>query len=351
MNLSVKKAVLAQLPGVYAVGLAELVGEQYVTAASENRKGESVIIHAQTHDVLPLSGGPGGVMALVPAPGEDAVLSIEEFYPIFDSAMACIVKSAARRNANGITWQRTTLATLPWVHRIALLREPDGTYLAAGTLCEYKNNQEDWSNPGRVHIGRYTGGAIRMDVVLDGIVKHHAMYVKQNENGWDDLYVGGENGVFHLTYAGNQRWNTQKIAPYAASDICLYDLDGDGQEELILIEGFHGNRIHVLKPSTNSYDSIVTCPLPFGHVLWGGTVCKRPCLIAAGRSGAKELALYHLTKKSGRDEMEKLILDVGVGASQIAVRETPRATEIFSANHAQGTVSLYTIQELRGGTL
>ncbi len=37
------------------------------------------------------------------------------------------------------------------------------------------------------------------------------------------------------------------------SDIEFWDLDGDGREELAVIEGFHGNNVAVFKEEMGSY--------------------------------------------------------------------------------------------------
>ena len=71
---------------------------------------------------------------------ERAILCIEEFYPVFDSAGAKIVKAELERTGKG--WaasRRKTVAEVPYVHRIAQLTEEDGNFIAAGKLCKHKD--------------------------------------------------------------------------------------------------------------------------------------------------------------------------------------------------------------------
>lgn len=87
------------------------------------------------------------------------MLSIEEFYPVFNSASAKIIKTELHRQGGSIKVKKHVLAEVPYVHRISLLREADGLYLAAGILCRQKACSDDWSTPGSLKIGKYDPNA------------------------------------------------------------------------------------------------------------------------------------------------------------------------------------------------
>lgn len=141
-----KEILMEQIPGLYAVGEILLDEELYYAAASENRGGELYLVHSMTKEISELQGCQGGVMAVLGAAQERAILCIEEFYPVFDSAGAKIVKAELERTGKG--WaasRRKTVAEVPYVHRIAQLTEEDGNFIAAGKLCKHKDCSDDWS--------------------------------------------------------------------------------------------------------------------------------------------------------------------------------------------------------------
>ena len=87
-----KKKLIKDMPGLYAVAEITLDGKVFYAAASENRNGKVYIVEATTGKATEINGGLGGVMAILDIKEENAILFIEEFYPVFDSAAAKIVK-------------------------------------------------------------------------------------------------------------------------------------------------------------------------------------------------------------------------------------------------------------------
>nr|WP_325212793.1 hypothetical protein [uncultured Oscillibacter sp.] len=343
--MEIRKTVLAEgIPSIYAVSLAEAGGRPCCIAASEERDGETLLVDCETEEVFPLPGSPGGVMAFVPAAGESAVLSIESFFPVFDSAGARIVKTVLHRREGGISAERQILTQAPYVHRIALLQEEDGAYLAAGILCRRKARSDDWSMPGSMQIAPYRPDAdqLTLETVYDGVFKHHAMQVRKNAAGHDDLYFGGTEGCFRTTRLKGS-WVTERILDVPTSDIALLDLDGDGREELAVIEGFHGDSAAVFKEDGGGYRRALDLPAAFGHVLWAGTLLGAPALIVGCRAGRKELTLYRLRPgRGGSIEIaEQTQLDQGGAPAQIFVQEDRNM--ILATNHDTGELVKYSL--------
>ena len=80
--LDVKKTILADgIPFLYAAAQVMVDGRRYYVVSSENPGGKALLIDAETEECFLLPDGPGGVMTFIQAPGESAMLSIEEFYP------------------------------------------------------------------------------------------------------------------------------------------------------------------------------------------------------------------------------------------------------------------------------
>ncbi len=340
-----KEQLIKNVPGLYAVGELRLEGERYYGAASENRDGKVFLIHADTGAVSELEGGRGGVMAVLEAEGEQAMLCIEEFYPVFDSATAKIVKVMLERRSGGWTVSgRKLVAKVPYVHRIAQLKEEDGVFIAAGKLCERKACSDDWSTAGSMEIGRYDpeAGVTSFERVQDGIYKHHAMFVRRREDGFDDLYYGGSEGAF-LTTRENGAWVTKKLLSVPVSDLVCLDLDQDGKNEIAIIEEFHGDKAVLFKEKENGYERVLELPLNFGHVLWGGSFLGSPGLITGSRGGEKELILYRFASdtEKGLCVREKTVVDRGQAPAQITVYEAGENAVIAAANHGAAQLTRY----------
>lgn len=339
------RVLVEGVPGLYAVAAVTLDGKEYYMAASENHEGQVVLVEPQTGEVTSLRGGQGGVMAILDLKGENAVLFIEEFYPVFDSATAKVIKATLTFDKGG--WQvteRQVLAEIPYVHRISLLEEEDGLYLAAGKLCKHKENPDDWSTSGTVEVGKYEpdSGHVAMKQIYDGVMKHHAMYVAKNEDGFDDLYFGGTEGVFRTRQKSGE-WETEQLLNVPTSDIVCMDLDGDGEKELAIIEEFHGNKAVLFKRIQGRMERLIEIPLEFGHVLWGGSFLGEPALITGSRAGDKSLRKF--TFKAGEDGRTKIrtqeILDEGQAPAQIFVTGDNQKTIVVAANHGVAKMTEY----------
>lgn len=340
-----KEVLVKDIPGLYAVGSVIVDKERFYAAASENRQGKVFLIHARTKKISEIAGSPGGVMAVLDASQENAMLCIEEFYPVFDSATSKIVKVLLKREGDRCeAVGRVTVAEVPYVHRIAQLKEEDGLFIAAGKLCRWKESPDDWSTSGSMEIAHYDpeAGATEFEQVQGGIWKHHAMFVKKNDAGFDDLYYGGTEGVFR-SVRKNGSWETEQLLSVPTSDIVCVDLDGDGKDELTIIEEFHGDQVTVFKDYGNGLERALEMPLSFGHVLWGGDFLGQPGLIAGSRSGEKKLTLYRF----GLDSEKKLhitdetTLDEGQAPAQIIVNEEGTAAEVAAANHGAAELVRY----------
>ena len=109
--LDVKKTILADgIPFLYAAAQVMVDGRRYYVVSSENPGGKALLIDAETEECFLLPDGPGGVMTFIQAPGESAMLSIEEFYPVFNSASAKIIKTELHGKRMGSIWRQASFA-------------------------------------------------------------------------------------------------------------------------------------------------------------------------------------------------------------------------------------------------
>ena len=341
--MNIMKKHLADLPLVYAVSSIVIGGRDYFLAASEleGEGSDCLLLDPDSGRSWRLWSAPGGVMSLIPIPGEEgAFLSIDEFYPVFKSEKASINKTVLHLDGDAVTVTKTEVCKLPFTHRITLLREPDGLFLAAANLCNSKKFVEDWSDPGGLHICEY-GEHAQPQTVLSGLTKNHGMYTQATPEG-DVLWIGAQEGLVRCRRE-NGAWTTEFVTHDETSDMWIADIDGDGEDEIAVIQGFHGDEANVLKKDGNSYRTVCTLPIRFGHVIWAGDILGAPHMITASRGGEMELALHRACAQDGRLGFETQIIEKGVGATQIAVLYRAQSVLVCASNHETGTVDLYTI--------
>ncbi len=338
--MEIQKKRIAHLDKVYAVAAVQIDGRDYCMAASENRDGTCLLIDIETEQCVTVWDGPGGVMSLVPVRGEQAVLSIEAFYPVFDSKESVICRTELTLDDGKLKAVKKKLCNLPYVHRIGVVYEGSRTFLVASTLCADKAYTEDWSQPGSFFAGEYKKGCpITLASLYEGLTKNHGMYIDETK-GSPEIYAGATEGILHIRKEGD--WKVQLWNVGETSDICLADVDGDGTEEIAVIQGFHGGHIRLLKQQAGGFCCIGELPLQFGHVLWAGEIFGSLYLIGGSRGGDKELSLYRV-ERGEKPGFELVYRDVGTGAAQIAVLRGKDKVRILAASHGEDAVDMYTL--------
>lgn len=336
------KERLAQLPMCYSITLMEYQGKEYCLSASEECEGKIVMVDTETKEVSEITGLAGGVMAIVPIPEEDgAFLAIQKFYPIFDSRLAEIVYCRLSGEIKPIMEADVKLfAQVPFVHRIALTGKPGKREVLVATLCKDKDFIDDWSQPGSVYLyeadSEWNGR--RTDIITNNIFKNHGMFTYKKRGG-EFIMVSGEGGIWGI----DQKYQFRMLCPAPVSDLCLFDVDGDGKDEIVCIAPFHGDHMQVIKSIPGGWSTVVDEPVNFGHAIWAGMCNSAPVVISASRGGAKELKLYRMLFKQEEVEVNTTIIDEMVGASNLTVKEDKGIIILYTANHGAGEVARYTI--------
>ncbi len=328
---------LYKIPMVYAIGHVAIDKNEMIIAASEKQGGPAFIIDPEDGYAEKIWDGPGGVMAMIGV--EDrAFISIDEFYPVFKSEAAAVYLTRIIGDRGSFSFEKNKLFDLPWCHRVVCVREKHGRYLVAGSLCKKKEFVEDWSTKGSVYVTPFDGSNVGelINILPEAITKHHAMWVHDNGDGTDDVYVGGSEGIYRC-YMEEDIWKTEKILEAEVSDIAIADLDGDGLEELAIIEGFHGNKLKILHMNGDSYECVYETDFEFGHVLWSGNISGQNSLLLGSRAGDKFLKLI---KYKDSKYVESLV-DTDVGPAQVTVFNSGAKTVIVAAEHGANKVAEY----------
>ena len=253
--MNIQKQVLATLKGCYSCNSIELDGRTNILLASE---GENACLawsapdYKQSHTVWE---GPGGTMSIVPIPGTNGeFLAVQKFFRMFDWEEAKVVH--VRPQANG-GYEVTDILQLPYVHRFDLLTVGGRHYFIGCTLATKKATKEDWSSPGKIWVGEYTGvGPMSITVLKDGLTKNHG-YSRLDRGGALSGLVTCEQGAFEVVppQAPDGEWSVTQFMDWPISDISAIDIDGDGELEFATIEPFHGQYFRVYK----KVGGVLTC--------------------------------------------------------------------------------------------
>lgn len=339
--MKITKKVLGQLERAYAVSITEIDGVINYIVATEGQ-GQCLAFNAETGEKKTVWDGPGGTMNIVPVPGrKNELFATQQFFPTFQ-AKECMLVHGVYSNGR---WTVTPVMNVPYLHRFDIFSLNDKLYFIGCTLAQDKESKEDWSKPGKVYIGELSedlNKPFEIKPVIEGVTKNHG-FNRGTWNGKDAYLVSGVEGVFviYLPADGSNYFKTEHILDYEVSDIAVYDIDGDGIEELAAIQPFHGNKGIIYKNINGKLEPIHEHEYEFGHVVWGGKILNKPAFIIGGRKGTRELICFFMEQ----GEIKHFLIDNTGGPSNIAVINTKNADVVLAANREIGEIALYEITE------
>lgn len=343
--MKVKKRILADLDGVYVVNSIVLDGQLHFLAATEKR-GKCLLFRPDEWEASAIWDGPGGCMSVVAVPGrQKSIMAIQGFFPIFQSEGAGIVYGHTQGRSTDI-WDVNRVIDLPFVHRIEIVCPGGKPYVIAATVCSSKDFQDDWSKPGAVYISAIPedpSGEWKVKPILEDVRKNHGMHLN-SLNGNESVFISGQEGLYQILIPCEPegKWQVNHLIDHEISDIYLGDIDGDGMDEIVAIEPFHGNKLVIYKYLKEQWIAVHKTDLSFGHVVWVGDIQGKPGIIAGDRDNNKELVLLR-PKSNNLNAMERLVIDKAIGPTQIAVIKRDGLDLILSANNGIGQVALYEI--------
>ena len=284
-----KKQVILEIEAVYTANAFNVGSEFYIGAGSET-KPEVYLYDIKTGNTSQVSGSPGGMMSFLPVPGNpDLFVSIMGLFPPFIGGEAGLFM---HRRING-EWKTDRALHLPFAHRCEILNRAGKNFLFAATVSTYKENPQDWSNPGELHIIELddTPGATWESRVIDkSVTRNHGM-TRTRINGNETICVSGKEGIFYLEQDPGENWVIRPMFEREVSEMTFIDLDGDGQDELVTIEPFHGETLNIYKNTGKKWEWRFSDSLSFGHGISSGFVQQKPVIVVGNRSGS--LALNH----------------------------------------------------------
>jgi hypothetical protein len=340
--MKIEKRILASLDRCYACNSIEVDGRRRILLATEGRGAclaWSAPDYTQSHVVW---DGPGGTMSIVPIPGTNGeFLAVQKFFRMYDWEEAKVVHV---RPLAGGGHEITDILYLPYIHRFDLLTVGGRHHFIGCTLATAKDTKDDWSRPGKLWTGEYTGpGSLQIRVLKEGLTKNHG-YSRLLQDGVMRGLVTCEEGAFEVTppLAPGGDWQMRQFMDWPISDIAAIDIDGDGELEFATIEAFHGQYFRIYKKIGGHFTQVFEHPevTEFYHVVQGATLCGEPVFIGGCRRGKQQL-FYVRAKQKAPLELEAVPIEEGVGPSNACVIHEPGRDIIVAANREKAEAALY----------
>lgn len=347
--MHVEKEIIGNLEKCYSIAPLYYKGKNHILVAAE-KKNACLMFDLAGNFEETIWEEPGGTMSMVQVPNSDGVfLATHQFYSPNDSKEAKIVYVTPK---NG-KWEVQVLAELPFVHRFGIISRNNVNYLIACTLKSGHSYKDDWSSPGKVYVCQLPEDLsvfsekkqINLEVIKENMLKNHGYY-QVNRNGIESAVISCEEGVFLFAPPENsgETWQIEELISEPASDGVLLDLDGDGEEELIVISPFHGDNIYIYKRINNQFKKIYTFPekLEFSHAIYGGDLNGKPAVVIGHRKGARNLLSIFWNEVTNR--FESIYIDQDCGSTNVFHYIYEERDIIISANREKNEIARYVIQ-------
>jgi len=332
-----KKKKILDIEAVYTANAFQNKAGFYIGAGSETKE-EVSLYDLAACETSPILRQPGGMMSFIPVPGKPHLfLSIMGFFPPFNAQDAGI-HLHTRMESN---WESGMAFALPFVHRCDTMSVDGRDYLVAASVSRHKAGPGDWSQAGDIHVidlelCEYKKW--KSTIIDDQIVRNHGM-CKTIVNGEEVICVSGEQGIFSIEKDGDN-WRVDPLFFKEVSEMCFFDLDGDGKDELVTIEPFHGNTLNIYKKDGANWEHRFSDELSFGHGLSAGIFKSKPVIVASNRSGSLALESF-VVEDLIRGKVERKVIEEGAGATMTQVFTYDSKDYILSANQKKNEVALY----------
>ena len=167
--------------------------------------------------------------------------------------------------------------------------------------------------------------------------------------GVETLLVTADEGVFawridEMPARPDTTWKPEKILANPVSEIGVIDLDGDGADELVTVEPFHGEDLCVYSQDGGEWKRVAREQLEFGHGLSVGTLGSTPVAAVGNRAGASDLICIDCPD-GNLASPRRTVIDPGAGAAGTAVVDSGGESFIVSSNAALGEYARYTMED------
>lgn len=343
-QIRIQKEKVMNLSMCYAVAFMQMSGKDVVVCASEGLGGCYVYDRNSLSPLGQVWDNAGGCMSLCQIAQDGTFLAVQNFFKGFNAKAGRLVKATPDGKGG---WTVEPFMEYPYLHRFDVVTVEKRKFLIASNLCENKDFKEDWSRPGAAFIGEMIGGTEapkQMRPLMKRLTKNHGFY-RGTHDGKSVVLIAGMEGLFEITVPAHadDAWETRPLIEREISDATFVDLDGDGEEELVTIEGFHGDHIAINKRTDGRWTEVYRYPAPFAHVVWGGSILGKPGLLLAYRNDNGALMLFRKSDRPGGYTMDHLLIDELISPTNLAVDSRRDACRIHCACGKTQEMRCYTL--------
>lgn len=342
--MNITKKISIPMERCYSTNFIKIDNQLKVFFASEAIGGECIALDfPDLTDKENVWDNKGGTMSIVAIPQrKNEFLAIQNFFPGYNSKEAKVVWVTFK---NG-QYETKDFIYLPYLHRFDLIEAEGKLFFVGCTLCSSKVEREDWSDPGKIYVGELPDNyhqSMELHVIKDNLTKNHG-FLKKAQDHFETIYCSSMEGVFKITPPhDHQTWSVKKIFDQETSEVEFCDLDNDGQDEMIAISPFHGDKLSIFKNVDGEYKKVWEneMRLDFLHSLWAGEIQKQSKVIVGARKGAASLFMIAYNKKNNQYETE--MIEDGAGSANIAIYTKDEVNFLASANHTNNEAVIYVI--------
>jgi hypothetical protein len=341
--MNIKKLRLGELYRCYSTMAMPLDGQLHLFYASEEKGYPCYAFSGEDFsERKTVWEKGGGTMSMIPIPHTtNQFLAVNDFY---------LKETPSQSGLSWVTYSkehgfvRKDIFKLPFLHRFDIYEVQNDLYVIGATIAHDKTDKEDWSQAGKIYVGKLPkdlNQPFTMDVIAEGLFRNHG-YSRSPQN--DGGYFTSDQGVVKVTIPGKDgKWKVERILEGPIGEIAICDVDGDGIEELMTIEPFHGNAIKLYKRINGKYEAVYVYPhkIDFAHTLVGTTLRGKPAFVGGIRR--EEADLFAVTWENGK--WVTTLIDKGVGPANLNVANFADVDLIHSSNHTANEAAVYVITD------
>lgn len=341
--MRIEKKKLADIKRCYCTSNQRMDNKNNIIFASEDPNiGCFMFYGKEFENKKTLWSNPGGCMSFVQIPGKDhEFLAVQEFYLKVSPSLAKIVWG---RIVDGNVELKDVLY-LPYIHRFDIYHKNGVNYFIGATIASSKENKDDWRVPGKIYVGELPDNldqGLKVEVLVDGLYRNHGYCKDLSGIGG---YFGSDQGIFKVNppLDRNGTWEIEVMMQGNISEIAVIDIDGDGEQEIMTIEPFHGNIIKIYKKIDGKYTAVYEYEnkIDFAHTLVGGYLRGKPTFIAGVRR--EDAELFYVQFIDGRFITK--VIEKGVGPANIMLVNEEDRDLILAANHSANEAAIYIVSD------
>lgn len=283
----------------------------------------------------------GGCMSIVQIPGRDnEIMAIQDFYLKETPSRAKLVWGVFENDK----WTFKDLFYMPYIHRFTLSEINGEIFLVLATIADSKKDKEDWSTAGSIYAAKLPkdlNEKIELKKIKTGLFRNHGFY-HYTTNNHNEIYFGSDEGIFKLKLTDNiDDYKFEHILDKPVGEIAISDLDGDGIDEILTIEPFHGDKIRIYDQKSDKLNMVYEYEnkINFAHALLATKFRGENTFVCGVRRVEEEI--FYIQYRDGR--YVSTIIEKGVGTANLDVLNLENEDIIIAANHSKNEAAIYKI--------